>query len=203
MSPEPIVFIVDDDPSFRKSLVWLLESADIRVQSYSSAHEFLDSCDLGRPCCLILDVRMPKMGGLDLLDELVTRDIHIPVIIVTAYGDVPTAVRAMKNGAVDIFEKPFSDQMLLDRVQQCLKKDIRNREEQAMQAEVMQRLTLLTPRQRQVMDLVVAGKSNKEIARQLDRSIKTVEAHRAAVMNKTRAVNLAELVQLVRTGRHR
>ncbi len=197
MSPEPTVFIVDDDPAFCKSLVWLLESVDIRVESYSSAHEFLNSCDLGRPCCLILDVRMPEMGGLDLLDEISTRGIHIPVIIVTAYGDVPAAVRAMKSGAVDFLEKPLSNEMLLSRIQQCLEEDKQRFRKQAVSAEIEERLSLLTPRQREVMDLVVVGKSSKEIALRLGLSPKTVEYHRASLMKKMLVANLVELINVV------
>ncbi len=197
MSPEPTVFIVDDDPAFRKSLVWLMESVGVRAECYPSAREFLDFYDSSRPCCLVLDIRMPEMGGLDLLDEISARDIHMPVIVVTAYGDVPAAVRAMKNGAVDFLEKPFSHEMLLSRIQQCLEEDQQRRRKQAVSTEIEQRLSLLTPRQRQVMDLIVAGKANKEIARRLGLSPKTVEYHRASLMKKLLVANLVELINVV------
>ncbi len=203
MSPEPIVYIVDDDPAFRKSLVWLVESVSVHTESYPSVREFLGAYDPSRrPSCLVLDMRMPEMGGLDLLDKISAGDIHIPVIVVTAYGDVPAAVRAMKSGAVDFLEKPFSNEMLLNRIQQCLEEDKQRWRKQAVSAEIEQRLSLLTPRQREVMDLVVAGETNKEIARHLRISFKTVEAHRAEVMKKMQAASLVELMQMVRAGCH-
>ncbi len=197
MSPEPTVFIVDDDPAFRKSLVWLVESVGVRAECYPSAREFLGAYDPSRPGCLVLDMRMPEMGGLDLLDEISAQDIHIQVIVVTAYGDVPAAVRAMKSSAVDFLEKPFSHEILLSRIQQCLKEDQQRRRKQAVRAEIERRLSLLTPRQRQVMDLIVAGKANKEVARGLGLSSKTVEYHRAKLMKNMQVSNLAELMTVV------
>ena len=142
-------------------------------------------------------MRMPEMGGLDLLDEFSARDIHIPVIVVTAYGDVPAAVRAMKSSAVDFLEKPFSHEILLSRIQQCLEEDQQRRRKQAVSAEIEQRLSLLTPRQREVMDLVVAGKSSKEIALQLCISPKTVENHRIKLMKKMQVANVMQLIIIV------
>lgn len=197
MSPEPTVFIVDDDSNFSKSLVWLVESVGLRAECYRSAREFLGAYDPSRPGCLVLDMRMPEMGGLDLLDEFSARDIHIPVIVVTAYGDVPTAVRAMKSGAVDFLEKPFSHEILLSRIQQCLEEDQQRRRKQAVSAEIEQRLSLLTPRQREVMDLVVAGKSSKEIALQFCISPKTVENHRIKLMKKMQVSNVVRLIAVV------
>lgn len=197
MSPEPTVFIVDDDPGFCKSLVWLVESVGLRAACYPSARQFLDAYDPSRPGCLVLDMRMPEMGGLDLLDEFSARDIHIPVIVVTAYGDVPAAVRAMKSGAVDFLEKPFSHEILLGRIQQCLEEDQQRRRKQAVSVEIEQRLSLLTPRQREVMDLVVTGKSSKEIALQLCISPKTVDNHRIKLMKKIQVVNVAHLIIVV------
>ena len=197
MSPEPTVFIVDDDSNFRKSLVWLVESVGLRTECYPAAREFLDAYDPSRPGCLVLDMRMPGMGGLDLLDEISARDIHIPIIVVTAYGDVPTAVRAMKSGAVDFVEKPFSHEFLLGRIQQCLEEDQQRQRKQAVSAEIEQRLSLLTPRQREVMDLVVAGKTSKEAALQLCISPKTVEHHRIKLMKKMQVTNVAQLIIIV------
>lgn len=203
MSPEPTVFVVDHDPAVHDLVCRLVESVGLKAEVFSSAQEFLDVYDTGKPGCLVLDIRLAGMSGLDLLDELATRGVAIPAIIVTGFGDVATAVRAMKAGALDFIEKPFCHQRLLDRIQQCLTEDARNRQEQAMRREVMQDLALLTARQRQVMDLVVVGKSNKEIAQNLSVRVKTVEAHRAEVMKKMHAASLVDLVQLVLAERHR
>ncbi len=196
MASEPTVFIVDDDRAVCDSLRWLVESVGLDVETHSSAREFLDTYDLERPGCLILDVRMPEMSGIEALKAFADRGLPIPVIVITGHGDVPTAVRAMKLGAVDLIEKPFNDQLLLDRIQECIRQDADNRRELAGRAEIVDRFKTLSPREREVMDLVVAGKSNKVIARQLGTSPKTIEAQRANVMRKLGTGSLAELVQM-------
>jgi len=197
MTTKPTVFIVDDDPGMRKSLHCLLESVDLQVETFSAAQDYLDAYDPSRPGCLVLDVRMPGMSGLDLQEKLRTQQIAIPFIVISGFADVPTAVRAMKNGAVDFIEKPFSDQTLLDRIQEAIELDAHIRLDQAQHEEIADRLSHLTAREREVMDLVVAGNSTKDIAGKLGLSSKTVEVHRAHVMNKIQAKSVAELVRLV------
>ena len=193
----PTVFVVDDDPGIRDSARWLLESVGLRVETYDSAQAFLDAYAAIRPGCLILDVRLPGMNGLDLLDELRNRGATLPVIVVTAFGEVHSTVRAMKGGAIDVMEKPTRDQVLLDRVHQALEKDRRTRASLASRADAVARYARLSKREVEVLKLIVAGKSNKEIAGELGRSTKTVEAHRAAIMRKLGARSIAEVVRIV------
>lgn len=195
MSNEPKVYVVDDDPAMRDSLRWLLESVDFQVHVFDSATAFLDGYDAARPSCLVLDVRMPGMSGLDLQDELVRRGVSIPMIMISAHGDVPVAVRALKSGAIDFIEKPFSDQLLLDRVRQALQRDERATQVDEVKAKIQERLDSLTPREREVLDLVVAGRPNRAIAAHLNLSQKTIEIHRARVMSKMGSGSLAELVR--------
>lgn len=194
--PGSTVFVVDDDQAMRQSLTWLIESVGMKVETFDSAKAFLGSYYPGRAGCLLLDVRMPGMSGLDLQEYLIQHDIRIPVIIITGHGDVPMAVRAMKAGAVDFIEKPFNDEFLLDSIRNALSLDEHQRNRQAERAEIAARLALLTPREHEVMDMVTDGQSNKEIANQLGVSAKTVEAHRAKVMEKMSAGSLAELVRM-------
>jgi two-component system, LuxR family, response regulator FixJ len=196
MAREPTVFVVDDDAAMRDSLRWLLESVGLRGETYATGEEFLDTYDPRQPGCLILDVRMPGMSGLSLQDTLAAQDITLPVIIITGYAEVPTAVRALKSGAIDFIQKPFNDDVLLERVRQALETDRQTRELQARRAEAAARFALLTPRERQVMDLVIAGKANKVMATELGLSPKTVEVHRANVMAKMEVDSVAELVRL-------
>lgn len=191
----PTVFVVDDDAAMRTSLRWLIESVGLSVETYNSAQEFLNAYT-DRSGCIVLDVRMPGMSGLELQEHLNSRRIMIPVIIVTGHGDIPMAVAAMKAGAVEFIEKPFNDQRLLDCVQEALQRDNRIRNDQVEKAAIDQRLDNLTPREEKVMEMVVAGKANKVIAALLDVSAKTVEAHRAKVMEKMGVTSLAELVRL-------
>jgi RNA polymerase sigma factor (sigma-70 family) len=204
MSPpdaiEPIVYVVDDDEAMRSSLKWLIESVGMRVETYGAADEFLSCYYPGRAGCLLLDVRMPGMSGLELQELLATRHAQLPVIIITGHGDVPMAVRAMKAGAVDFIEKPFNDESLLDAIRHALAVAVEQRSVHSRQAEVATRLALLTPREHEVMEMVAEGKSNKEIANALGVSAKTVEAHRARVMEKMQAHSLAELVRMVLTA---
>ena len=197
MSKEPIVFVVDDDQAFRSSLKWLIESVGLQVEAYASADEFMRSYYPGRAGCLLLDVRMPGMSGLELQEYFARNDIHIPIIIITGHGDVPMAVRAMKAGAIDFIDKPFNDELLLESIRNALTVDQQQRELQSRRAEIAARLDHLTPREHEVMEMVTEGRSNKEIAMDLGVSAKTVEAHRARVMEKMGAGSLAELVRMV------
>lgn len=197
MKPEPTVFVIDDDRAVRDSLSWLIESIDLKVEAFATAQAFLESCEPARPGCLVLDVRMPGMSGLDLQDQLGPNGITLPVIIITGHADVPMAIRAMKAGAFEFVEKPFNDQTLLDRIQDAIRHDADKRHEAAGKLETEVRISTLTPREREVMDAVVAGSSNKQIARELGVSSKTVEAHRANVMGKMRAESLSSLVEMI------
>ena len=197
MSLEPVVFVVDDDQAIRSSLKWLIESVGLRVETYDTADKFMRSYYPGRAGCLLLDVRMPGMSGLELQEYFAKHDIIIPIIIITGHGDVPMAVRAMKSGAIDFIEKPFNDELLLESIRNALALDLKQRETQAQRAEIAARLAHLTPREHEVMEMVTDGRSNKEIATGLGVSAKTVEAHRARVMEKMEAGSLAELVRMV------
>jgi RNA polymerase sigma factor (sigma-70 family) len=197
MSSEATVFVVDDDQAIRNSLKWLIESVGMRVETYASADDFINDYYPGRSGCLLLDVRMPGMSGLDLQEYFIKANLHIPIIIITGHGDVPMAVRAMKSGAVDFIEKPFNDEMLLDSIRNALARDEDERGRRAERAEIAANLAQLTPREHEVMTMVTEGKANKEIAQQLGVSAKTVEAHRARVMEKMQAGSLAELVRMV------
>ena len=195
-TPEPVVFIVDDDRAARESLSWLIGSINLKVAAFASAAEFLAAYAPEQPGCLITDVRMPGLSGLDLQAELKRRGLEIPVIVVTGHGDVPMAVRAMKAGAFDFVEKPFNDQVLIDLVQKAIERSFTLAQGQAERRYVRARLDQLTPRERQVFDMIVAGESNKGIAQALGISEKTVEAHRAHIMDKMQARSLAELLKL-------
>ncbi|MCB1725240.1 MAG: response regulator transcription factor [Gammaproteobacteria bacterium] len=194
---KPVVFVVDDDQAMRNSLKWLIESVGVHVESFSSADEFLSQYQPSRSGCLVLDVRMPGMSGLDLQEHLAKRNIQIPVVVITGHGDVPMAVRAMKSGAVDFIEKPFNDEVLLDAIRRAIAHGEQQRSHHSEHLQIQQRLQNLTPREYEVMEMVTEGRSNKEIANTLGVSAKTVEAHRARVMEKMQAGSLAELVRMV------
>lgn len=196
MHDEATVFVVDDDPAVRKSLRWLIESVGLNVRTFASAREFLEACDPATPGCLVLDVRMPGMSGLDLQDHLSEQGAHLPVIVITAYGDVPMAVRALKAGAAEFLQKPVSDQVLLDHIQRAVENDCARRRREADRRAARQRLEELTPREREVLELVVEGLSSKEIGRRLDVSFKTIEAHRARIMKKMQATSVAHLIRM-------
>ena len=196
MSKQPNVFVVDDDQAMRNSLKWLIESVGMKVETYSTADEFIQNYYPGRAGCLLLDVRMPGMSGLELQEHFIKHQINIPIIIITGHGDVPMAVRAMKSGAIDFIEKPFNDELLLESIRNALNMDVEQRAAQAERAEIATRLANLTPREHEVMEMVTAGKANKEIAQTLGVSAKTVEAHRSRVMEKMQADSLAELVKM-------
>ncbi len=197
MNSEGTIFIVDDDREVRQAVALLMESVGLPVETYASADEFLDRFDPDRPGCLVLDVRMPGMSGLELQARLAAEAMHPPVIIITGHGDVPMAVRAVRAGAVDFIEKPFNDQALLDSVHRALELDARQRGQARELAEIRRRLDALTPRERQVLELVVRGLRNKMIAAELGVSQSTVEAHRARVMEKTGARTLSDLMRMV------
>lgn len=194
--PTPTVFVVDDDQAMRSSLKWLIESIGMQVKTYGSADEFLNSYFPGRAGCLLLDVRMPGMSGLELQAHLAREDSRLPVIIITGHGDVAMAVKAMKSGAVDFIEKPFHDEELLTSIRNALEFDEKRRALQSRRAEIAVHLAELTPREYEVMEMVTEGRANKEIATVLGVSAKTVEAHRARVMDKMGASSLAELVRM-------
>jgi FixJ family two-component response regulator len=193
---DPIVFIVDDDDSVRKALTRLIKSVDLTVETFASADDFLKRDSHNGPACLVLDIRMPGLSGLDLQDELVAARRTLPIIFISAHGNIPLSVRAMKAGAVDFIEKPFEDQTLLDAINQSLKKDRQAKLEQAEVREIQRRADSLTPREREVFALVVSGKLNKQIAFKLGTSERTIKAHRARVMKKMQAKSLADLIRL-------
>lgn len=199
MNSQPKVFLVDDDPAIRDSLSLSLETVGLIVESYSCAQEFLDAYRPEQAGCLVLDVRMPTMGGLELQTVLVAKKIRIPIIFISGHGDIPTSVKAIKGGAVDFLEKPFKKEILLARILEALTEDARTRQDDAEKAAIKARFAHLTPREREVIALVVTGKSNKEIARQLVISHRTVETHRARIMEKMAANSLASLVAMATT----
>ncbi|NNE10276.1 MAG: response regulator transcription factor [Gemmatimonadetes bacterium] len=196
-----IVFIVDDDEGVRKSVSLLMHSINLEARAFATADEFLDAYEEPENACMLLDVRMPGMSGLDLQNVLIERNIEIPIIFITAHGDIPMAVHAIQKGAVDFLQKPFRDQDLIDLVQKALAADLERRESGADREELQRRIESLTPRELQVMESVVAGDPNKKIAYDLELSERTVEIHRSRVMKKMKAYSLAELVQLIMRAR--
>jgi two-component system, LuxR family, response regulator FixJ len=190
------VHVVDDDPGMRDSVQFLLESVGIGVTCYESAEDFLGKYEPAMRGCVLLDVRMPGMSGLQLHAKLKEESIRIPVIIVTAHSDVPMAVAAMRNGAFDLIEKPYNDQVLIDRVREAIARDESEHAEHLQEAGIRDRIAELSPREDEVMRLVVSGFLNKQIASKLGLSIKTVEVHRSRVMQKMEARSLADLVRM-------
>ncbi|AWM37833.1 DNA-binding response regulator [Gemmata obscuriglobus] len=198
--PPATIFVVDDDPNVRNSLSWLFASVNLPVQSFNSGEEFLREVGTEQPGCAILDLRMPGLSGLAVLEQLATREIGPAVVLTTGFGSVPTTARAMRSGAVHVLEKPYDDQEMLDTVHEALRLDAEKRTLRAQRIAIQARLTALTAREREVLDLVVSGKANKVIARELAVSEKSVEFHRGNMMRKLKVDNVAELVRLVLTS---
>ena len=191
-----IVFIVDDDASVRDSLRWLIESVQLQVQCFATAQEFLQGYQNQQTGCVVLDVRMPGLSGLDLQEALRQRGFVLPVIIVTGHADVPMAVRAFKSGVFDFIEKPFNDQHLIDRIHQAIDKSRSQKVNIQRWQDARDRLQKLSSREVQVLDCIVSGSSNKTMARELDISVKTIETHRANLMSKMQAGSVSELVRI-------
>ena len=195
--PTPTEFVVDDDEGVRNSLRFLLKSVGLTTRALATASEFLEVYKQNHPGCLVLDVRMPGMSGIELQQQLNLRGATIPVIFITGHGDIPMAVEAMQHGAFDFLQKPFRDQDLIDRIQRALERDARNRAALTQHAKIRERLESLTPREREVLTLMTRGKPNKVMAAELGVSQRTVEIHRARVMEKSGADSLAQLVRMV------
>ncbi|MCG8486017.1 MAG: response regulator transcription factor [Candidatus Thiodiazotropha sp.] len=195
----PTVYVVDDDEEVRSALKLLFESVGLPVICFASALEYLDRFDESLPGCLVVDIRMPGMSGLDMQEKLNELPLHPPVIIITGHGDVPMAVRAVQAGAVDFIEKPFRDQILLDSVHRAIEMDAEKRGEASRLSEIRDHLNQLTPREREVLDLVISGMRNKNISEQLGITLSTVEAHRSRVMEKMQADSLSHLMRMMLT----
>jgi len=197
MKHKPTVFIIDDDPAVLKSLSLLLESVGIDSKTYQRCQDFLNEYEPSMPGCLVTDVRMPEMSGLELQSALSQRQIDIPMILISGHGDIPMAVEAMKKGAVDFLEKPFREQTLLDTINKSLLKDAQLRKLKERRIAFRKLCSTLTPREQEIMDLLISGKTNKGIARTLNISVKTVDFHRTNVLEKMKVENILELVKLV------
>jgi FixJ family two-component response regulator len=196
IDPAPTVFVVDDDSSLRRAIKRLVESVGLHVELFASAHEFLQSKRPDAASCLVLDIRLPGISGLDFQRELSDSNIHIPIIFITAHGDIPMTVRAMKAGAVEFLPKPFRDQDLLDAIQQALERDNARRIRESEVARLRQRYETLTSREREVLPLVVSGLLNKQIGLEIGTSEATVKVHRSQLMRKMGAESLADLVRM-------
>lgn len=191
------VFIVDDNPAVRDAIRWLVEQVGLNAKTYSSAREFLDAHQHGMRGCLVLDIRMPGMSGIELQEKLSQEGSQLPVIIVTGHGDVPSTVRAMKSGAFEFLQKPFNDQVLIDAIQAALDKYGLLWEQEDKRVQASKSLATLTPREREVLELLRRGKPNKVIAAELDLSVRTVEGHRANITEKMGVKSLGQLIELL------
>jgi FixJ family two-component response regulator len=192
---QPIVFVIDDDDSVRRSLERLLRAVDLEVETFASAQDFLRKPMPDRPACVVLDLRLPGPSGLELQESLIRSGHDVPIVFISGHADVPSSVRAIKAGAVDFLQKPFSDQALLDIIHGALRRDREARRDRAEVASIRVRFDMLTPRERDVLRLVIQGRLNKQIAGDLGISEKTVKFHRGRVMEKTQAGSVAELVR--------
>jgi RNA polymerase sigma factor (sigma-70 family) len=197
MTQAPVVFVVDDDPSVRSSLKFLLSSVGLQVESFESAETFLQKKPPDAPSCLVLDVRLRGLSGLDFQRELAARNIRIPIVFVTGHGDIPMSVRAMKAGAIEFLTKPYRDQDLLDAVRIALERDRTRREQEKDVTDLRQRFDSLTPREQQVISMVVSGMLNKQIAGELGTAENTVKVHRSRAMEKMNAQSFADLVRMI------
>ena len=197
MTRAPVVFVVDDDPSVRSSLKFLLSSVGLQVESFESAETFLQRKPPDAPSCLVLDVRLRGLSGLDFQRELAAREIRIPIVFVTGHGDIPMSVRAMKDGAIEFLTKPYRDQDLLDAIRIALERDRTRREQEKDLTDLQQRFDSLTPREQEVISKVVSGMLNKQIAGELGTAENTVKVHRSRAMEKMNAQSLADLVRMV------
>ena len=197
MTQAPVVFVVDDDPSVRSSLKFLLSSVGLQVESFDSADALLQRKLPDAPSCLVLDVRLRGLSGLDFQRELAARNCHMPIIFITGHGDIPMSVRAMKAGAVEFLTKPFRDQDLLDAVRIALEKDRERSEREKEVGDLKERLNSLTPREQEVISMVVSGMLNKQIADQLGTAENTVKVHRSRAMEKMHAQSFADLVRMI------
>lgn len=200
ITDSPSVYVVDDDPGVRQMIGRMVRSVGLRAETFTCVKEFLDQFDPKDAGCLVLDVRMPGMSGLELQERLAAMNAHLPIVFITGHGTIPMSVRAMKRGAVDFIEKPFDDQVLLDAIHAALAKDEERRRWEAARTEAQRRLALLTPREREVLLLVVAGKANKQIAADLGTTEQTIKLHRSRVMKKTAVDSVAQLVVLAQLG---
>jgi FixJ family two-component response regulator len=196
MTKDQTVFVVDDEPDVRAALGMLIRSVGLKPEIYENPQAFLDAYDPERPGCLVLDMRMPGMSGLDLQKKLASMGQHPPIIMISGHGEIPNAVQAVQSGAVDFLQKPVSDQLLLDRIQQALRLDTVKRKEYSERQELEQRFATLTTREREVLQGVIAGKLNKTIADELSVSTRTVEIHRSHLMEKMRASSLSALLSM-------
>jgi FixJ family two-component response regulator len=192
----PTVFIIDDDRGMRQAIQDLVESVGLRAESFATGEEFLGTGHTGRPNCLVLDVRLPQMSGLDFQRRLAETGMQIPIIFITAHGDIPMSVRALKSGAVEFLTKPFRDQDLLDAIQQALERDRAAQEQQAEIHDLEERYRALTAREQEVLTLVISGMLNKQIASEIGASEATVKIHRGNVMHKMRAASVVDLVRM-------
>jgi FixJ family two-component response regulator len=195
-APVPTVFIIDDDRGMRQAIHDLVESVGLRAESFATGEEFLGTKRTARPSCLVLDVRLPQMSGLDFQRRLAESGEEIPIIFVTAHGDIPMSVKALKSGAVEFLTKPFRDQDLLDAIQQALERDGITQKEQAEMQDLRERYRALTLREKEVMSLVTSGKLNKQIAGEIGASEATVKIHRGNVMHKMQAASVVDLVRM-------
>jgi two-component system response regulator FixJ len=200
---EPTVFLVDDDDAVRDALGLLLDSVGLRTAAFPSAAAFLDQYDPRRPGCLVLDIRMPAMSGIELQTALAEKSVNIPIIFLSGHGNVSMSAKAFRSGAVDFLEKPFDENILLERIHEAIRLDQSNREASTRRANAKNRLASLTPREHEVMLLIVTGHANKEIATKLDISTRTIETHRGRIMEKTGAQSLTELIAIaLASGNH-